>query len=241
MSKQLKATRKKKGKQLVFSIVFLVLGFILAFSYRTVGSNHKELDESQSDLFVQEEKYREDLIEQQERNKELTDELFDKQKNIQEFEQEFSNKEENHAVLVEKAKDLRLLLGAIPAKGTGIRVTMEDADYDPSVQNPNDYIVHESHVLRVINELKIAGAQGMTINGQRVNSNSYIKCTGPVIMIDGRTFPAPFTIEAIGDPKVLSPALHLKGGVIDGLLRDNIVVTTEEVKEINLPAIRDKA
>ncbi|WP_301108221.1 DUF881 domain-containing protein [Sporosarcina sp.] len=241
MSKQLKATHKKKGRQVVFSIVFLVLGFILAFSYRTVGGNHMELDETQSDLFVQEEKYREDLIEQQERNKELTDELFDKQKSVQEFEQKFSNKEENHAVLVEKAKDLRLLLGVIPAKGTGLKVTMEDADYDPSLQNPNDYIVHESHVLRVINELKIAGAQGMTINGQRVNSNSYIKCTGPVIMIDGRTFPAPFTIEAIGDPKVLSPALHLKGGVIDGLLRDNIVVTTEEVKEIKLPAIRDKA
>ena len=85
MSKQLKATRKKKGKQVVFSIVFLVLGFILAFSYRTVGGNHKELDETQSDLFVQEEKYREDLIEQQERNKELTDELFDKQKKIQEL------------------------------------------------------------------------------------------------------------------------------------------------------------
>ncbi|WP_153731205.1 DUF881 domain-containing protein [Sporosarcina obsidiansis] len=241
MSKNQKAASKKRGKQLLFSVVFLVLGFILAFSYRTVGSSHKELDEVQSELFLQEEQYREELIEQQERNKELTEELLEKQKEVRELEEDFSSREKNHAVLVEKARDLRLLLGVIPAKGTGIKVTLEDADYDPSTQNPNDYIVHESHVLRVINELKIAGAQGIAINGQRVNSNSYIKCTGPVIMIDGRTFPAPFTIEAIGDPKVLSPALHLKGGVVDGLLRDNIVVTTEEAKEIQLSAIRDKA
>ncbi|PIC58939.1 DUF881 domain-containing protein [Sporosarcina sp. P12(2017)] len=213
---------------------------MLAFSYRTIGSKEKVLDPEQSDLFQQEEQYRAELIDQQERNKELTNELLEKQKDVRSFEQVFSDKEKNHAILVEKARDLRLLLGDIPSKGAGVKVTLEDAEYDPSVQNPNDYIVHESHVLRVINELKIAGAQGMTINGQRINSNSYIKCTGPVIMVDGRTFPAPFIIEAVGDPKVLSPALHLKGSVIDGLLRDNIVVTLEEMKEVQLPAIRDE-
>ncbi|WP_233190376.1 MULTISPECIES: DUF881 domain-containing protein [unclassified Sporosarcina] len=240
MSKKLKKTREKRGKQLVFSIVFLVLGFMLAFSYRTIGSKQQVLDSEQTNLFQQEEQYRADLIDQQERNKELTNELLEKQQQVHSYEQDFSDKEKNHAVLVEKARDLRLLLGDIPSKGAGVKVTLEDADYDPSVQNPNDYIVHESHVLRVINELKIAGAQGMTINGQRINSNSYIKCTGPVIMVDGRTFPAPFIIEAVGDPKVLSPALHLKGSVIDGLLRDNIVVTLEEMKEVQLPAIRDE-
>ncbi|PIC65747.1 hypothetical protein CSV79_01125 [Sporosarcina sp. P13] len=213
---------------------------MLAFSYRTVGSHMQELDEVQTDLFLQEEQYRGDLITQQERNKELTNELLEKQRKIQEFEENFSNQEENHAVLVEKARDLRLLLGVMPATGAGVKVTLEDADYDPSVQNPNDYIVHESHVLRVINELKIAGAQGLSINGQRINSNSYIKCTGPVIMIDGRTFPAPFIIEAVGDPNVLVPAMQLKGSVIDGLVRDNIVVTLEEMKEIKLSAIRDE-
>lgn len=240
MGKKLKKAREKRGKQLVLSVVFLVLGFMLAFSYRTIGSKQEALGPEQSNLFQQEEQYRADLIDQQERNKELTNELLGKQQEVHSFEQDFSDKKKNHAVLVEKARDLRLLLGDIPSKGAGVKVTLEDADYDPSVQNPNDYIVHESHVLRVINELKIAGAQGMTINGQRINSNSYIKCTGPVIMVDGRTFPAPFIIEAVGDPKVLSPALHLKGSVIDGLLLDNIVVTMEEMKEIQLPAIRDE-
>lgn len=224
----------------MFSLVFLVLGFMLAFSYQTIGSKQQALGPELSSVFQQEEQYREDLIIQQERNKELTNELLNKQNEVHEFEQQFSDKENNHAVLVEKARDLRLLLGDVASKGEGVKVTLEDADYDPSVQNPNDYIVHESHVLRVINELKIAGAQGMTINGQRIDSNSYIKCTGPVIMVDGRTFPAPFVIEAVGDPKVLSPALHLKGSVIDGLLIDNIVVTLEEMKEIKLPAIRDE-
>lgn len=231
---------KKRGRHILFSVVFLVLGFILAFSYRTLGM-HDDNDNPQSEAFLQEEQYREDLIAQQERNKELSDELIAKQEEIREFERSFSTREKDHEVLVEEAADLRLLLGIIPTVGQGVRITLQDADYDPVEQNPNDYIVHESHVLRVVNELRISGAQGLAINGQRITSSSYIKCTGPVITVDGRTFPAPFVIEAIGDMEVLSSALSLKGGVIDGLIRDNIVVTTEQSKDIQLTAIRDES
>ncbi|WP_156450441.1 DUF881 domain-containing protein [Sporosarcina sp. HYO08] len=230
---------RKKGRNILFSIVFLVLGFILAFSYRTLGKNNDVVD-LESGTFLHEQQYREELIGQQERNKELSDEIASKQNEIREYEQSFSTQEKDHEVLVEEAKDLRLLLGAIPAVGQGVKVTLRDAEYDPIEQNPNDYIVHESHVLRVINELRIAGAQGLAINGQRITSYSSIKCTGPVITVDGRTFPAPFVIEAVGDMEVLSAALHLKGGVIDSLLRDHIVVTTELLKEIRLSAMRNE-
>lgn len=236
--KKMSEDYKKKGKHIWFSVVFLVLGFILAFSYRTLGINRGE-EAIYSSEFIQEEQYRENLINQQERNKELFDEIVAKQEEIREYEQSFSKGKETHADLVEQAKDLRLLLGVIPAVGSGVRVTLKDGDYDPVEQNPNDYIVHESHVLRVVNELKIAGAQGLAINGQRITSHSYIKCTGPVITVDGRTFPAPFIIEAVGDMEVLAAALQLKGGVIDSLIRDNIVVTTEQSKEIRLSAIRN--
>ncbi|KAA0966599.1 DUF881 domain-containing protein [Sporosarcina sp. ANT_H38] len=231
---------KKRGRNILFSVVFLVLGFILAFSYRTLGIN-QESNSMKSPTFTKGEDFREGLISQQERNKELTDEIAAKQEEIREYERSFSVGEEDHASLVEEAKNLRLLLGVIPAAGQGVKVTLKDADYDPVEQNPNDYIVHESHIFRVVNELRISGAQGLAINGQRITANSYIKCTGPVITVDGRTFPAPFVIEAIGDMDVLSSALHLKGGVIDSLIRDNIVVTTEQSKDIRLSALRNES
>lgn len=231
---------KKKGRHILFSVVFLVLGFILAFSYKTLGDDSERKNPTSS-LLASEEKYREDLIEQQERNRELSDDISVKQEEIQTYERSFSNLEEDHADLVEEAKDLRLLLGVVPAIGNGIKVTLMDAEYDPTEQNPNDYIVHESHIFRVINELRISGAQGLAINGQRLTANSYIKCTGPVITIDGKTFPAPFVIEAIGEADVLEEALHLKGGVIDGLVLDNIVVSTEQVKKLQLSAVGNES
>lgn len=240
MKRKVNEEYQKRGRHILFSVVFLVLGFILAFSYRTLGSN-QENDVYESSTFLKEEGYREELISQQERNKELTDEIAAKQEEIREFERSFSTREEDHAILVNEATDLRLLLGVIPAVGQGVTVTLKDADYDPIEQNPNDYIVHESHILRVVNELRISGAQGIAINGQRITSNSYIKCTGPVITIDGRTFPAPFVIEAIGDSDILTSSLYLKGGVIDGLIRDNIVVMTEQSKEIRMSALHEES
>jgi len=231
---------RKKGKSILFSIVFIVLGFMLAFTYKTLGKNNED-ENIHSSVFVNEEKYREDLIEQKERNKELSDEIGSKQEGIREYERSLSSREDDYADLVEEAKNLRLLLGVVPAVGSGVKVTLKDAEYDPIIQNPNEYIVHESHIFRVVNELRISGAQGLAINGQRITANSYIQCTGPVITVDGRTFPAPFVIEAIGDPEVLVAAMYLKGGVIDGLTHDNIVVTTEQIKDLRLAALGEES
>lgn len=239
MMKGVSSFFETKGRPTIFALVFLVLGFILAFSYRTFGKEAKN-EQLSSETFLAEEKYREELIEQQEINRELSDEIGVKQEEIRAFERSFLTQEEDHADLVEEAKDLRLLLGVVPAKGQGVRVTLMDAEYDPVEQNPNDYIVHESHIFKVINELRISGAQGISINGQRITHNSYIKCTGPVITVDGKTFPAPFVIEAIGNMDVLNDALYLKGGVIDRLLLDNIVVTTEQVKNLQLAALGEE-
>ena len=223
---------------IIISMVSLVLGFILAYSY-SISSNDTKENASDVSSFQEQEKYREKLVEQKERNKELTEEIIVKQQKVRDYEQSFVKSEESVEELVEEAELLRLLIGDIPSQGKGITVSLEDGAYNPSKENPNDYIVHESHVFKVINELKISGAEAISINGQRLHANSYIRCTGPVIMIDGRTFPAPFTIEAVGDPKVLLASVNLGGGVVDQLASDNIVVTVGEKDLITMPALRD--
>lgn len=230
--------RKKRNNRISYALVFLVLGFIFSFSYRTLGPG-SETQQLRAQVDTKEEGFREQLIEQKERNKQLTDEISAKQKSIAEVEQSLSDSEENHDLLVKEAKSLRLLLGVVPASGQGVRVELADGNYDPAQQNPNEYIVHESQVLLVVNELKIAGAQAVSINGQRLNANSSIKCTGPVITIDGQTYPAPFVVEAIGDSNALNSSIMLKGGVMDILMSDNIEMEIEKVKEITMPALRD--
>ncbi|WP_017379356.1 DUF881 domain-containing protein [Paenisporosarcina sp. TG-14] len=234
---QNKQTRSLVNKRIIFSLVCLVLGFILAYSYSLSSSKKLSGVADSSKYFEKEESYREDLIHQKERNKELENELLTRQLEVREIEKSLSGSEEQYESLIGEAEDLRLLIGMLPATGEGVKVQLQDAEYNPASVNPNDYIVHESHVFQVLNELKISGAEAITINGQRLHANSYIKCNGPVITVDGQQFPAPFIIEAIGDPSVLVPSLQLTGGVLDQLVNDNIVVTIEKKSKVQMPAL----
>ncbi len=223
--------------RILISLVSLVLGFILAYSYSLAAGE----EEQETGMYSKEmEKYRAQLIEQKEQNKELMEEINQKHQTIRDYEQSFASSEESVEELVQEAEMLRLLIGDIPATGKGVEVSLEDGAYDPFQEDPNDYIVHESHVFTVINELKISGAEAIAINGQRLHANSHIVCTGPVITVDGKKFPAPFKIEAVGDPSVLIAALNLGGGVVSQLVNDNIVVTVEEKSDVTMPALRNE-
>lgn len=233
---QTKKNSKFTRKRLIILIVCITMGFIIGYSYKLT----KNQETRKNSYVEQEESYREDLIHQQERNKELAEELRDLQDQLRDYERSFAKNEDKYEHLLEEAEKLRLMLGKIPAQGPGIQVTLNDNEYDPNSTNPNEYIVHESHVFSVINELKISGAESISINGQRLKSNSYIRCNGPVITIDGTHYPAPFVIEAVGDSKTLVSSLKIDGGVFDQLLSDNIVVTIEEKNLIQMDSISDE-
>ncbi|OZS79209.1 hypothetical protein CF394_01970 [Tetzosporium hominis] len=226
-----------RGK-IILSVVSLTLGFILAFSFSVSQKRNQEVAIN-SATYGQTESVRQELIEQKERNKELSEELRDVQETIRDYEQQAGSNTSSLDELVKEAEALRLLTGEVPVKGEGYRVQLEDGEYDPDQVNPNDYIVHEGHVFMVINELKIAGAEAVSVNGKRIHETSYIRCTGPVITVDGETFPAPFIIEAIGNSATLSEAVELSGGILDQLKGQQIRIQTEKVSELMMLSMHD--
>ena len=225
------------SKSIYLSVVFLVFGFILAYSFSLSQSEDAGNDLAASSQFEKEERIREDLIKQQEHNKALRDEMQEKQRSLQEFESSFSAGEEVYSSMAAEAEILRRYIGLMPVEGPGLKVILEDGEYGAQDVNPNDYIVHESHVFQVIHEMYISGAEAVAVNGQRIHANSTIVCTGPVIEVDGVKYPAPFIIEGIGNPEVLSASLELSGGVLDQLVNDNIIVTMDTGTAITMPAL----
>lgn len=233
MKKRMKM--KKRGKNVILSLVCLVLGYMIAFSYHL--TQKKEPEAISNNQWERDQELRNELISQEERNRELQKELNAKQDQLLDIEEELSREEQVFFNLAEDAEKYRIFLGKVKVKGEGVTVTLEDGQYDPKESNINNYIVHEHHVFQVITELYISGATAIAINGQRLSHNSYIVCNGPVIEIDGNPHPAPFVISAIGDSEVLSSALNLTGGVKDMLVNENIEFTLEEKEEIILDPI----
>lgn len=93
--------------------------------------------------------------------------------------------------------------------GPGVRVRLWDAPVlSDSDVDPNEMVVHQQDIEAVINALWAGGAEALTIQDQRITSNTAIRCVGNVLLVHGRQYSPPYVIEAVGDPGALVGALE---------------------------------
>lgn len=93
-------------------------------------------------------------------------------------------------------------------QGKGVIIELMDSEEEAGDgENPNNLLIHDQDILILLNDLKVAGAEALSVNGQRIVSRSEIKCSGATITINGTTYGQPFVIKAIGDPKQLEAAV----------------------------------
>ncbi|SFA46489.1 Uncharacterized conserved protein YlxW, UPF0749 family [Parageobacillus thermantarcticus] len=227
---------KRKGNRVILALICFILGFMLSFSYQYTKTETAKQNITDRQ-WQKEYEYRKQLIQMQKENRQLKNELVQKQDKIAEIEKTLADERTAYTDLAKQAEKLRMYVGESKVKGKGIEITLSDASYIPSEQSATDYIVHEQHVFKVIHELLISGAEAIAINGQRISHRSYIVCNGPVIEVDGTQHAAPFVISAIGNPTVLASALNIPGGVKDLLVQDNIIVKIASKDEIVLDPV----
>lgn len=111
-------------------------------------------------------------------------------------------------VMQTKLEEYKKINAEYDLVGQGIMVEVRDSEklVKPG-ENPNDFLVHDQDLLRIINDLKIAGAEAISINGQRYMGFSEVKCSGPTVTINGKTYGQPFIIKAIGNSAELESAI----------------------------------
>ena len=100
--------------------------------------------------------------------------------------------------------------GLAAVKGPAVRVTLTDAPVDvtPPGVSGDLLVVHEQDIQNVVNALWTAGAEAMTIQGQRVVSTTAVKCVGNTVVLHGVPYAPPYRITAIGDVPALERGLR---------------------------------
>lgn len=115
---------------------------------------------------------------------------------------------ENNSELEEaknQINDGNKIIGLTEVTGPGVIITVADSNLDENtVLNPNSLLVHDTDILKIVNELKNAGAEAISINEQRVIIITPIICGGNIININGERIGSPFEIKAIGSPEALA-------------------------------------
>ena len=135
--------------------------------------------------------------------------------------------------------DLKARAGETEMEGKGIVFTLDDSKQAAkSGENKNLYIIHDEDLLRVVNELRAAGAEAISLNGQRLIGSSEIRCVGPTVLVNERRLAAPFVISAIGNPQTLESSLKLRGGVIENFKFWGIKADVVQSDKVRIPAFK---
>ncbi|MHB8170725.1 MAG: DUF881 domain-containing protein [Thermincolia bacterium] len=138
----------------------------------------------------------------------------------------------------------RLKAGLVPLEGPGIIFTLDDRNQSLELAKKSgeeidywNYLVHDTDVLHLVNELKVAGAEAISLNDERIVSTSDIKCGGYIVFTNGTRLGAPYTIKALGDPALLEEAIK-NGPTYATLMGRDYPVTLKNQDNLYISAYR---
>lgn len=97
-------------------------------------------------------------------------------------------------------------VGTVRVTGPGVVVELNDADPGAVVSpdcTPNLQSVLDFDLQLVINGLWAAGAEAVSVNGERITPMTAIRAVDDVILVNIRPIGPPYQVSAIGDPDSL--------------------------------------
>jgi uncharacterized protein YlxW (UPF0749 family) len=128
----------------------------------------------------------------------------------------------------ENATNLSILAGLVPVTGPGVRVTIGTGVEQLSIDV----------LLDTIQELRTAGAEAIEFNDElRIVAQSAFEVSGSGILVDGVLVPAPYLIDAIGDPETLAGAITFSRGPQEVIESRGGTVVIDERSVIEIESI----
>lgn len=126
--------------------------------------------------------------------------------------------------------------------GQGIIITIDDNSAgaelkqttDPTNYNPNNYLIHDTDLRYLLNEI-VYLAEAVSINGQRIVNTTNIRCVGTVIMVNSVRLAPPYEISIIGSSALLEAALN-ESAQYNYLKNSNFPITVTKETDIIIPA-----
>jgi len=222
---------EKKFNRLMIGITFMVLGFVVTFQVMHNRDDYSFISlKTVSDL-------QRDVTNGANEIKNLRELITVRDQRLKEYQNAVENEGSISDVLYTELQNLKIAAGLVDLEGPGITVKVSDSEREIFYwDDPNDLVIHEQDVLLLINELKYAGTEAISINGQRVLSNTEIKCSGPTITINNHTSGQPFIIKAIGDPITLEAAIKSPGSYANDLKEIyDLVVESMVSQRVRIP------
>lgn len=183
-------------------IVAVVVGFVMVASALAWRSATSVVDGARADLMGQ-------IVARQESGDALAERIRQLEADVAAARADALGEAGQSGVLSQLAF-LQSVTGVVAVTGPGLTVTLDDSAVAVNGSDPGrgasgfeEGRVSAADLQIVTNGLWAAGAEALSINGQRLTTRSAIRFAGQAILVDFRPLVRPYVISAIGDSKAL--------------------------------------
>jgi uncharacterized protein YlxW (UPF0749 family) len=171
------------------ALTLVVIGFLLVVAYRQTVAGEPARTTARESLIGQVQNRRAETEELQRRADQLADEVA------------VLRDSELGGEAVARLLELEALTGMARVRGSGARITLGDGPMSVdgvTGERRTEAQVKDIDLQLAANALWEAGAEAITINGQRLTATSRIRQAGEAILVDIRPVGSPYEISAIG-------------------------------------------
>lgn len=178
--------------QVTLGVALLALGFLIAAQLASEGPRVRYTTQERSPLVAA-------AVSLQARQETLKDRVLELRAQIQEAERLGQGSAALVRDLNDELHNARIAGGLLALQGTGIVFQLED-----SVQpvnpggNEADYLVTARDIRTVVEELWLAGAEAISVNGERIAQSSAIIDIGGSVLVNSAFIAPPYQVSAIG-------------------------------------------
>ncbi len=149
---------------------------------------------------------------------------------IEEYKNNKESNEETNNLMDTELEQINMALGKTDVEGEGIIITINETDNEEIERITSD------DLLVIVNALKLAGAEAISINDQRIINMSdivYIDAAS-IIRVNGERILAPYYIKAIGDSSYLESSLIGNGGAVDEMKKKGQDVVIQDENNLTI-------
>lgn len=154
---------------------------------------------------------------------------------IEEYRKTKQSNEETEKIVDEELEQVNMALGKTDVEGEGIEIILGEAENEEvSKISANDLLI-------IVNSLKLAGAEAISINDERIiNMSDIVTINDTFIKVNGQRILAPYVIKAIGNQTYLESALLGNGGYLDELEKIGHNVSIQKINKIKINPYKDE-
>ena len=219
----------KKGKltmTITIGLMCLILSTVIFVQFKTI--NQTDITSLEN---MREDELRTEISNFKQKVTETEEQLKETNLKIREYEETINTDKQASEILAKELEQQNNILGKNDVTGSGIVITLTDTRAQKI--SPED-------LRELLNGLKTAGAEAISINGHRIVYDSYVvDLGGTFISVNGVREVSPYIVKAIGNPTYLESELSKKQyGYIDTKLEEGKDIILERQDNILIDAYK---